>query len=112
VSYAVVARAPIAEIKTVRERRGWRFTWVSSYHSEFNYDFHGSFTPKQIATGRALYNYNYEYVNPGLEDLSPAGLRLPGSSARRSLGSPFHGTGSRGNPGFEVGHQTDRAKHR
>ncbi len=30
VSYAVVARAPIAEIEKVRQRMGWRFTWVSS----------------------------------------------------------------------------------
>jgi len=68
VSYAVVARAPIGEIEAVRQRMGWRVTWVSSYHSEFNYDFHVSFTPEQIAAGRAF--YNYEYVNPGLEDLS------------------------------------------
>jgi predicted dithiol-disulfide oxidoreductase (DUF899 family) len=68
VSYAAVARAPIREIEAVRKRMGWRFTWVSSYHSEFNYDFHVSFTPEQIAAGRAF--YNYAYVNPGLEDLS------------------------------------------
>ncbi|OLC66781.1 MAG: hypothetical protein AUH69_06200 [Actinobacteria bacterium 13_1_40CM_4_65_12] len=47
---------------------GWRFTWVSSYHSEFNYDFHVSFTPQEIAASRAF--YNYEFVNPGLADLS------------------------------------------
>lgn len=68
VSYAAVARAPIAEIEAVRKRMGWRFTWVSSYHSDFNYDFHVSFTPAEIAAGRAF--YNYEYVNPGLEDRS------------------------------------------
>jgi predicted dithiol-disulfide oxidoreductase (DUF899 family) len=68
VSYVAVARAPIDEIEIVRKRMGWRFTWVSSYHSEFNYDFHVSFTPAQIAAGRAF--YNYEYVNPGLADRS------------------------------------------
>ena len=68
VSYVVVARAPIGEIETVRKRMGWNVRWVSSYHSEFNYDFHVSFTPEQIAAGRAF--YNYEHVNPGLEDLS------------------------------------------
>ena len=47
VSYAVVARAPIEEIEAVRKRMGWRFPWVSSYHSDFNYDFHVSFTPKR-----------------------------------------------------------------
>jgi predicted dithiol-disulfide oxidoreductase (DUF899 family) len=68
VSYAVVARAPIEEIEAVRQRMGWRFRWVSSYHSDFNYDFHVSFTPEQIAAGRAF--YNYAYGHPGLEDLS------------------------------------------
>src|SRR5262245_54264733 len=68
VSYAVVARAPIEEIEAVRKRMGWRFTWVSSYRSDFNYDLHVSFTPEEIATGRAF--YNYEYGDPGLEDRS------------------------------------------
>src|SRR5215813_6749892 len=65
VSYAVVARAPIEEIEAVRQRMGWRFRWVSSYHLDSNYDFHVSFTPEQIARGCAF--YNYAYVNPGLE---------------------------------------------
>jgi len=68
VSYVVVARAPIREIEVVRKRMGWNVRWVSSYHSEFNYDFHVSFTPEQIAAGRAV--YNYQHVDPGLEDLS------------------------------------------
>jgi predicted dithiol-disulfide oxidoreductase (DUF899 family) len=68
VKYAVVARAPIEEIEVVRKRMGWRFTWVSSYNSDFNYDFNVSFTPEQIATGSAF--YNYARTNPGLEDLS------------------------------------------
>jgi predicted dithiol-disulfide oxidoreductase (DUF899 family) len=67
-TYAVVARAPIQEIEAVRKRMGWRFRWVSSYNSDFNYDFNVSFTPEQIAEGRAF--YNYEYVNPWLEDRS------------------------------------------
>lgn len=68
VSYAVVARAPIAEIEAVRKRMGWRFTWVSSYRNDFNYDFHVSFTPAEIAADRAYYNYGY--TNSGLDDRS------------------------------------------
>jgi len=67
-SYVAVARAPIEEIEAVRQRMWWRFPWVSSYHTDFNYDFHVSFTPEDVAAGRAF--YNYEYVNPGLEDRS------------------------------------------
>ena len=36
---------------------GWSFPWVSSYGSDFNFDYHVSFTPEQIAAGRAYYNY-------------------------------------------------------
>jgi predicted dithiol-disulfide oxidoreductase (DUF899 family) len=57
VTYAVVARAPIEEIEAMRKRMGWRFRWVSSCHSDFNYDFHVSFTREQVASGHALYNY-------------------------------------------------------
>ncbi len=51
VTYAAVARAPIEEIEVVRKRMGWKFPWVSSDKSDFNYDFNGSFTPEQIASG-------------------------------------------------------------
>ena len=68
VSYVAVARAPIQEIEAVRKRMGWRFTWVSSYASDFNYDFNVSFTPEEIASGSAY--YNYRHTNPGLADLS------------------------------------------
>jgi predicted dithiol-disulfide oxidoreductase (DUF899 family) len=57
VTYTVVARAPIEEIEAARKRMGWRFRWVSSYHSDFNYDFNVSFTREQVASGRAFYNY-------------------------------------------------------
>ena len=47
---------------------GWRFPWVSSYHDDFDYGFHVSFTPEAIASGRAF--HNYEYVTLPIEDLS------------------------------------------
>jgi predicted dithiol-disulfide oxidoreductase (DUF899 family) len=71
VSYVVVARAPIEEIEVVRKRMGWRFRWVSSCHSDFNYDFNVSFRPEDVAAGRALYNFQQapEWA-VGIEDLS------------------------------------------
>ena len=36
---------------------GWKFKWVSSANSDFNYDFYVSFTPEQIRTGNIFYNY-------------------------------------------------------
>jgi predicted dithiol-disulfide oxidoreductase (DUF899 family) len=71
VTYAAVARAPIDEIEAVRRRMGWRFPWVSSFHSDFNYDFHVSFRPEEVASGGALYNFQQapEWA-AGIEDLS------------------------------------------
>jgi predicted dithiol-disulfide oxidoreductase (DUF899 family) len=71
VTYAVVARAPIEEIEAVRKRMDWKFPWVSSYHSDFNYDLDVSFTSDQVASGRAIYNFGPapEWA-AGVEDLS------------------------------------------
>ncbi len=39
-AFAVVARAPYAKIAAYKEKRGWTFPFVSSFGSDFNYDFH------------------------------------------------------------------------
>jgi len=57
VSFVVVSRAPLAEIEAYRKRMGWRFKWVSSYASDFNYDFHVSFTPEEKEKGPVFYNF-------------------------------------------------------
>jgi predicted dithiol-disulfide oxidoreductase (DUF899 family) len=56
-SYVAVARAPIEEIEAMHKRMGWKFRCVSSYDSEFNYDFDVSWSREQIDSGRARYNY-------------------------------------------------------
>ena len=56
-SYAVVSRAPFPKIEAFRQRMGWPVKWVSSHGNDFNYDFHVSFTPEEIAAGTAFYNY-------------------------------------------------------
>lgn len=62
VSYVAVSRAPWPEIDAFRKRMGWHIKWVSSYGSDFNYDFHVSFTPDEIARGEAQYNYDRRQV--------------------------------------------------
>ena len=57
VTLTAVSRAPFAKIDAYKRRMGWSFPWVSSYESDFNVDYHVSFTPEQIAAGRANYNY-------------------------------------------------------
>ncbi len=56
VSLVVVSRAPLADLQAFKERMGWRFPWVSSSGSDFNFDYHVSFTPEQLATGEVYYN--------------------------------------------------------
>ncbi len=56
-SFAAVSRVPLQRIEEVRQRMGWRFPWVSSEGSDFNFDFGVSFTPEDLAAGRAIYNY-------------------------------------------------------
>jgi len=57
VSVVAVARAPMAEIEPFKQRMGWHLPWVSSSGNRFNYDFHVSFTPAEMARGRVYYNY-------------------------------------------------------
>jgi predicted dithiol-disulfide oxidoreductase (DUF899 family) len=57
VAFVSVSRAPFAKLEAFRRRMGWRFKWVSSHGSDFNYDFHVSFTPEEAVSGEVLYNY-------------------------------------------------------
>lgn len=43
--------------RTYKQRMGWKFDWVSSYASDFNFDMQVSFTDRQIATGDTTYNF-------------------------------------------------------
>jgi predicted dithiol-disulfide oxidoreductase (DUF899 family) len=57
VTLIAVSRAPLANIEAFRQRMGWQFTWASSFDSDFNRDYGVSFTPDDLASGRALYNF-------------------------------------------------------
>ena len=69
VTFVAVSRAPLAEIERFRQRMGWQFKWVSSHGSDFNHDFHVSFTPEERAKGEVYYNYGM--------------TRLPGGGSAR-----------------------------
>src|SRR5690606_5766322 len=85
VSYVAVSRAPIGKIEAYRKRMGWQFPWVSSYGSDFNFDFHVSFTKEDLAGDTVRYNF---------ADIPPqdAHDELPGLSAfyRNGKGEIFH----------------------
>jgi predicted dithiol-disulfide oxidoreductase (DUF899 family) len=55
-SFAVISRAPIAKIERFRKRMGWAFPWLSSYGTDFNYDF-------QVTLDKDHSEYNYAPVS-------------------------------------------------
>lgn len=57
VAFVAVSRAPLAEFTGFKKRMEWKFPWVSSAGSDFNYDYHVSFTEEQVAKGEATYNF-------------------------------------------------------
>jgi predicted dithiol-disulfide oxidoreductase (DUF899 family) len=56
-TFTVVSRATLPEIATFQKRMGWRFKWVSSFGSDFNFDYHVSFSKEDLAKGKVDYNY-------------------------------------------------------
>ena len=66
VTFVAISHAPLTKIEPFKERMGWSFKWVSSFHSDFNYDYQVSFTPEEVQAGAAF--YNYRETDPGLTD--------------------------------------------
>jgi predicted dithiol-disulfide oxidoreductase (DUF899 family) len=60
VTMIAVSRAPYSKIEEYKKRMGWNFKWVSSYDNDFNFDYHVSFTPKELSEKKAFYNYNLQ----------------------------------------------------
>jgi predicted dithiol-disulfide oxidoreductase (DUF899 family) len=52
-----ISRATLPEIEAFKKRMGWQFRWVSSFGTDFNYDFQVSFSKDDIEKGKAIYNY-------------------------------------------------------
>jgi predicted dithiol-disulfide oxidoreductase (DUF899 family) len=71
VSLVTISRAPLPEIEAFKKRMGWSFRWVSSHNSDFNYDYHVSFTKGEAATGKVYYNYeNRDFVSEEASGIS------------------------------------------
>lgn len=92
VSFVAISRAPLGEIEAYKKRMGWRFPWVSSNRTDFNFDFHVSFSEGDKKRDRVEYNYREEKY---------MGEELPGMSVfyKDDAGRVFHtySTFGRGN---------------
>ncbi|MQB00848.1 MAG: DUF899 domain-containing protein [Actinobacteria bacterium] len=61
VTMLYVSRAPLQKLQAYKRRMGWRFPWVSSADSDFNFDFGVSYTDEQVR----------EYMGPILGEPPP-----------------------------------------
>lgn len=57
VTLLAISSAPFAKVAAFKQRMGWTFKWVSSAGSDFNHDYHVTFTPDEIKAGEVDYNY-------------------------------------------------------
>ena len=57
IALLAVSSAPWPALEAYRRRMGWRFKWVSSQGSDFNRDYHVSFSEAEIEAGPVYYNY-------------------------------------------------------
>ena len=79
----VISHAPLSEIEGFKKRMGWKFQWVSSFSSDFNFDYHVSFTPEERASGEIYHNYRMESF---LREEAP-GISV---FAKDAVGEVFH----------------------
>jgi predicted dithiol-disulfide oxidoreductase (DUF899 family) len=66
VTMIAVSRAPYRKLAAYKKRMGWTFKWVSSSDTDFNFDYHVSFTPEESAAKKALYNFTLQ--DPGVTE--------------------------------------------
>ena len=97
VTLTAISRAPLPKIEAYKARVGWRFPWVSSHGSDFNFDFGVSFTPEQLAADTVFYNFTEIDAARGHDE-------LPGLSAffKDERGTIFHTYSSYARGGEEL----------
>jgi predicted dithiol-disulfide oxidoreductase (DUF899 family) len=65
ISFTAVSSATLPEIGRFKDRMGWDFNWVSSNGTSFNQDFKVSFTPEEVESGKADYNFGMREIGMG-----------------------------------------------
>jgi predicted dithiol-disulfide oxidoreductase (DUF899 family) len=57
VTFVAISHAPLSKLEAFKRRMGWSFKWISAGENGFNYDYHVSFTPEEMAKGEIFHNY-------------------------------------------------------
>jgi predicted dithiol-disulfide oxidoreductase (DUF899 family) len=83
VTMIAVSRAPYNKIDAYKKRLGWDFKWVSSFDTDFNFDYHVSFTEEEIEKKEGFYNFTIQ---------DPSESEQPGVSVfyKDQAGKIFH----------------------
>jgi predicted dithiol-disulfide oxidoreductase (DUF899 family) len=66
VTMIAVSHAAWKKLAAYEKRMGWTFKWMSSFDSDFNYDYNVAFTPQELAGKKAFYNFTIQ--DPGVEE--------------------------------------------
>jgi predicted dithiol-disulfide oxidoreductase (DUF899 family) len=78
-NFVLVSRTPRAKIEDYGSRRGWPYSWYSSFGSDFNYDFH---VTMDASVAPVQYNYRDadELVEAGMSWIVEGSSEQPGMS--------------------------------
>ena len=74
-TFVLISRAPLAKLEKYKAEQGWDRRWVSSFGSDFNYDFHVTQDKKVVPL-----EYNFRPQ----QELETRGQEEPGSSKART----------------------------
>ena len=74
-SFVVISRAPLEKITRFKQRMGWAFPWLSSFDTDFNYDFQAT-----IDEAHPENNYRRALNEPDLLGRAPTEGEAPGMS--------------------------------
>ncbi len=69
VTFVAISRGKLADLLAYKKRLGWKFDLISSHGSDFNFDYHVSFTDEQMKSGKLYYNYETIDTMHGLNEL-------------------------------------------
>jgi predicted dithiol-disulfide oxidoreductase (DUF899 family) len=114
VSLVAVSRAPLQKLQAQARKFGWKFKWVSSFGSDFNFDYGVSFSPNAIESEKAYYNYGLQKVSIECHE-KKAATELPGVSVFFKDGDQIYhtySTYSRGIDMFNAAYQFSTSRRR
>lgn len=61
-AFVAISNTSIENINAYKERMGWQFDWVSSMGTDFNSDFHVTYSQAEIDSGEVEHNFEHQKV--------------------------------------------------